>query len=64
MADSNTCQVYILENIYAGCLAFSAKFSSMAVVSDLGRSMGWPRARAHTVLAVTPNSRLTPNITV
>lgn len=38
--------------------------SSMAVVRDLGRSMGCPNARAQTALALTPSARPTPNITV
>ena len=32
------------------------------MVSDLGRSIGWLRARAQTVFADTPRMRLTPNI--
>ncbi len=40
---------------------FVTSLSSIAVVSDLGRSSGWFRARAQTALAVTPRARLTPN---
>ena len=43
---------------------FFAISSNIAVVKDLGRSIGCPNARAHTALAVTPNERPTPNNTV
>ena len=49
---------------HAGTFAFSAISSNMAVVKDLGRSMGCPRARDQIMFADTPKIRLTPNITV
>ena len=36
-----------------------ANFSSHSSVSDLGRSMGMPRARDHTPCASTPSARET-----
>jgi hypothetical protein len=45
-------------------LVFAATSSNILIVSDFGRSMGCPNARAQTALAVTPSNRLTPNNTV
>jgi hypothetical protein len=42
----------------------SAHFSSMAVVTDLGRSMAYPRARSQVVLAMQPTARPMPKRTV
>lgn len=38
--------------------------SNIAVVTDFGRSIGYPRALSQVMLASTPMARPTPNMTV
>ncbi len=53
--------VFLRDIYYPDFVAIS---SSIAVVRDFGRSIGWPSALAQIVFAETPRIRLIPKITV